>query len=69
MEPGGQIRTSAKRAADEGVQQGERRDGTWDLGIMASIRVFWNFSPPGSNPSLSIIFWITESRDWNPVGV
>ena len=60
---------SATRASEEGVQQGERRDGTWDLGIMASIRVFWNFSPPGSNPSLSIIFWITESQDWNPVGV
>ena len=27
---------SAMRASDQDAQQGERRDGTWDLGIMTS---------------------------------
>ena len=52
---------SALRLSDQGAQQGEMRDGGWDLGIMASTKVFWNFSPPGSNPSVSIIFWVIES--------
>lgn len=59
----------ALKVLDQGTQQEGGRDRGWDLGLMASIRVFGKSLPPGNKLSITIIFWFIESWDWNLASV